>query len=328
MRIIHFYALLLLAALLQGCSKDDNVRVRDNNILPSVITDNFNLKTFSAALDRSNLTSAVSAEGPFTALVPSDAAFQAGGYNGPGAIIAASQPVIKKLTAYHILEGMYQLERMPFLFNQEIASYGGGKLYFTRWVKGNDTIMTVNGSRITPQAVKASNGLVQVIDRVLQPYSFGQLADAIAAENELTLFYQALRRAGMEELLRGKGPFTVYAPDNNAMAAYGLVSLEEVNNTNPVALQALLRYHIVADRRFLNDYVLSTGASAESTQAMLDNNTVKITLVPNSSVQGGYDGITLRGPGNVNTEVKVTRRDIVTGNGILHITDQVLRINQ
>ncbi len=63
MRIIHFYALILLAALMQGCSKDDNVRVRDNNILPSVITDNFNLKTFRAALDRSNLTDAVSADG-------------------------------------------------------------------------------------------------------------------------------------------------------------------------------------------------------------------------------------------------------------------------
>ncbi len=37
--------------------------------------------------------------------------------------------------------------------------------------------MTVNGSRITPQAVKASNGLVRVIDRLLQPYSFGHLAD-------------------------------------------------------------------------------------------------------------------------------------------------------
>lgn len=328
MRIIHFYVLLLLAVLIQSCSKDDNVRVRDNNILPSVITDNFNLKTFRAALDRSNLTSAVSAEGPFTVLVPSDDAFKAGGYDGPTGIIIASQPAIKKLTAYHILEGMYQLERMPFLFNQEIASYGGGKLYFTRWIKGSDTIMTINGSRITPQAVKASNGIVQVIDRLLQPYSFGQLADAIAADNELTLFYQALRRAGMEELLRGEGPFTVYAPNNNAMAAYGLVSLEKINDTEPEVLQALLRYHIVADRRFLNDYVLSTGASAVSTQAMLDNNTVKITLVPNSSVQGGYDGITLQGPGNVNTAIEVTRRDFVTGNGILHIIDQVLRINQ
>lgn len=328
MRIIHFYTVLLLAAFVQGCSKEDNVRVRDNSILPSVITDNFNLKTFRAALDRGNLTAAISAKGPFTVLVPSDVAFKAGGYDGAGAIIAASQPIIQKLTAYHILEGIYQLDRMPFLFNQEVASYGGGKLYFTRWVKGEDTVMTVNGSRISSQAVTASNGLLQVIDRMLQPYRFEQLADVIAADDELTLFYQALRRSGMEELLKGKGPYTVYAPRNSAMAAYGLSSLEKINDADPLVLKAFLQFHFVADRRFLNDYVLSTGASAVSTQGMLDNNTVKITLVPNSSVQGGYDGITLQGPGNGNEQVNVTRRDIVAGNGILHVTDKVLRITQ
>lgn len=323
-------ACILIAAisLLPGCSKEDNVRVRDNNILPSVVTDNFNLKTFSTALERTGLTKVVSQKGPFTLLVPSDVAFSKAGIDGPGGVIGTNSTLLENLTAYHILEGVYMLNELPFLFNQEITSYGGGKLYITRWIKEKDTILTVNGSRILPQSTTASNGLLQVIDKVLKPYRFAYLADAIAADNSLTLFYQALQRAGMEELLRKKGPYTVFAPTNAAMITYGYASLEAINKANPAALAALLRYHIVADRRFLNDYVLSSGTSATSTQAMIDDNTVKIKLIPNSGVQGGYEGITLQGSGNGNSQINIVQQDIITGNGVLHTIDQVLRITQ
>lgn len=332
MRFKYTYiaALLLLpmAHGWSGCNKEDNIRLRDNNILPSVIMDNFNLKVFSTALDRSNLTSQVSKPGPYTLLVPSDAAFTAAGYNGPGAVQTANQAFIRRLTAYHILEGTYELNKMPFLFNQEITSYSGGKLFVTRWVKGTDTILTVNGSRVLLSSVKASNGIMHVMNRVLSPNQFEILADALAGDRNLTLFYQAVRITGLEQLLTGQTPYTVFAPNNNAMSTYGYKTMEDIRAADPTALKEFVKYHILTDRHFINDYVLSAGPSATATATMLNNNTVKITLIPNTTVPGGYEGITLTGIGNGSTAAKIFQQDIITNNGVLHTIDQVLKLTQ
>lgn len=320
------YGLGILMAVTAGCSKDEDVDVADNNRIPQVLTDNFNLSVMNMVLSRSNVRSELFLPGPYTVFAPSDAAFAKAGYNGTGAILSASQPLVARIAAYHILQGNYDLNKMPFLFNQEIRSYGG-KLYVTRWIRDNDTVLTVNGSRLLSQGIKASNGYVQVIDRMLEPYVHETLADAIASEATLTLFHQAVQRAGLSEMLSGAGPYTVYAPNNSAMIAMGYATVQAVNEADPVVLAAMLRHNIAADRRFVNDYILITDASATTTQGMIDNNSVKVTLIPDSQQPGTYTGITLKGAGN-GTQVKLLRQDIITGNGVLHITDQVLRITQ
>jgi uncharacterized surface protein with fasciclin (FAS1) repeats len=320
------YSLGILMAVAGGCSKDEGVDTVDNNRIPQVLTDNFNLSVMNMVLGRSNVRSELFLPGPYTVFAPSDAAFAKAGYSGPGAVLSASQPLVARIAAYHILQGNYDLNKMPFLFNQEIRSYGG-KLYVTRWIKDNDTVLTINGSRLLSQGIKASNGHVQVIDRMLEPYVHETLADAIASEATLTLFHQAVQRAGLSEILSGTGPYTVYAPDNSAMTAMGYATVQAINEASPAALAAMLRYNIAADRRFVNDYILITGESATTTQGMIDNNSVKVTLIPNSQQPGAYTGITLKGAGN-STQVQLLRQDIITGNGVLHITDQVLRITQ
>jgi uncharacterized surface protein with fasciclin (FAS1) repeats len=320
------YGLTILMAVTAGCSKDDDRGTVDNNRIPQVLTDNFNLSVMNTAVSRSNLRNELLLSGPYTVFAPSDEAFAKAGYAGPAAMLGASQPLVARIAAYHTLQGTYDLNKIPFLFNQEIRSYGG-KLYVTRWIKNNDTVLTINGSRLLSVGIKASNGYVQVIDRMLEPYTHETLADAIASEAALTLFHQAVQRAGLSEMLSSTGPYTVYAPDNSAMTAMGYTTVQAINEADPAVLNAILRYHIAADRRFVNDYILSTGASGSTTQGMIDNNSVKVTLIPNAQQPGAYTGITLKGPGN-GAQVTLLRQDVITGNGVLHITDQVLRITQ
>lgn len=320
------YGLTILMVVIAGCSKDDDAGTVDNNRIPQVLTDNFNLSVMNTVLSRSNMRNELLLPGPYTVFAPSDEAFAKAGYASPVAVLAASQPLVTRIAAYHILEGNYDLNKMPFLFNQEIRSYGG-KLYVTRWIKNNDTILTINGSRLLSVGINASNGYVQVLDRMLEPYVHERLADAIASEATLTLFHQAIQRAGLSELLSGAGPYTVYAPNNSAMTAMGFATVQAINEADPAVLAAMLRYHIAADRRFINDYILSTGVSASTTQGMIDNNSVSVTLIPHPQQPDAYTGITLKGPGN-DTQVTLLRQDMITGNGVLHIIDQVLRITQ
>nr|WP_199157018.1 fasciclin domain-containing protein [Pedobacter sp. ASV2] len=322
------FSLLLVAILGAGCSKDDNkLSNYDNNKINLVITDNFNLSAFSAALKRSGLDKDLQdGTGPYTALVPSDEAFNKAGYPNPVSVLTANPTIISRIAYYHTLDGKYELNKLPFLFNQEIRSRGG-KLYATHWIKGKDTVLTINGSRIISQNIPASNGLIQVIDRLLTPYLHDLLSAAVSAESSITLFTQALKNSGLLQTINETGPYTIFAPNNQAMQAMGYMSLEQINNTDKDVLKRLVNYHIVKDRRFIYDYILSTGSTNTSRQAMLDGNSVSITLTPDPSAPGSFNGITLKGIGNT-TNVKLVKQDILAGNGVLHIIDAALRITQ
>ncbi|TCC86311.1 fasciclin domain-containing protein [Pedobacter hiemivivus] len=322
------FSLMLMTILGISCSKDNQQNSDyDNNKINLVIADNFNLSAFSAALKRSGLDKSLQeGAGPYTALVPSDAAFTAAGYSGAVGVMTANPTIISRIANYHTLDGKYELNKLPFLFNQELRSRGG-KLYATHWIKGQDTILTLNGSRVISKNIPASNGLIQVVDRVLTPYLHDLLGDAIAAEASTTLFTQALRSSGLLQTINEAGPYTIFAPNNTAMQAIGYISIEQISNTNPTELKRFVNYHIVKDRRFIYDYILSTGPSNSSRQAMLDGNSVTMTLVPDESAVGSFKEITLRGIGNT-TEVKLLKQDILSGNGVLHIIDGALRITQ
>lgn len=319
---------MLLAVLSASCSKDDQGPTDyDNNKINLVIADNFNLSAFDAALRLSQLNLELQkGSGPYTTLAPSDAAFGTAGYSGPIGVLTADPATVSRIARYHTFDGKYELDRLPFLFNQELRSRGG-KLYATHWVKGTDTVLTINGSRVIAQNIPASNGLIQVINRVLTPYQHDFLTDAIAADASITLFTQALKIAGLNDLMSKAGPYTIFAPNNAAMQKMGYNTVEQIAATDPELLKRFINYHILADRRFVYDYILSTGASNTSRQAMLDGNSINVKLSPDPNTPGSFNGITLRGLGNT-TDVRVVKQDVLTGNGVLHIIDAALQITQ
>lgn len=324
---LKLIALFLLASFAISCRKDKDASEFDQNKINMVVADNFNLSAFNAALRRSTLDKELQqGVGPYTLLAPSDAAFTKAGYNGAVGVLAANATTIARIANYHTLDGKYELNKLPFLFNQELRSRGG-KLYATHWVKGTDTVLTINGSKILSKNIPASNGLVQVIDRVLTPYLHDLIGDAIAAESSLTLFAQALKASGVLEKLNGKGSYTIFAPTNSAMQALGYQSIQQINQTDVAELKRLVDYHIVADRRFVYDYILSTGPTNTAKQSMIDGNSINVKLITEPNSTGGFTGISLRGIGNT-ADVNLSKRDILTGNGVLHIIDTGLRLTQ
>lgn len=320
--------LALFASIVTSCSKDDKILSDyDNNKINLVIADNFNLSSFSAVLDRSMVGKSLQeGAGPYTVLAPSDAAFVTAGYPGRVSILTANPTNITRIANYHTLDGKYELNRLPFLFNQELRSRGG-KMYATHWIKGQDTILTLNGARVVARNIPSSNGIIQVLNRVLTPYLHDQLGDAIQAEADITLFAQALQSSGLEAEINGTGPYTVFAPNNSAMQSMGYSTVAQIKATDAEVLKRLVNYHILKDRRFVFDYILSTGPSNKSRQSMLDGNAIEITLTPDPNAPGSFNGITLKGIGNT-SGISTTKQDILTGNGVLHIINGVLRITQ
>lgn len=314
---------LIFPVLMASCKKEiAGAGTSDPNGINNVISDNFNLSVFSAVLTYSRMDRTLKEKGPFTVLSPADAAFANSPFPTTVSIAGGDLAAISRVARYHVLDGKYELSKLPFQFNQELRSRGG-KLYVTRWIKGLDTVLTINGARVLAKNVPASNGFVQVINRVLTPYIHDKLGNALAAEQSTTLFYQAMLSSGLLETINGTGPYTIFAPDNAAMQALGYATVAQISETDPEVLRRLVSYHVIRDRRFIYDYILGTEEAMATKQNMLDGNPVIINLISDDSQPGGFSGITLKGAGN-DWDFNILKQDVLTGNGVLHIIDGVL----
>jgi uncharacterized surface protein with fasciclin (FAS1) repeats len=319
--------LLAVLSLLSACKKDKTVTGNSDadNRIGYIITDNFNLSLFNIALNYTGLYPQLNTSQIITVLAPDDPSFNAAGYADAVAIEGSNKADLTQILKYHVLSGKYDFNTLPFLFNQEVTTMDGLKMYVTRWIKNQDTVLTVNGTQITSKNLPGSNGLIQVIDAVLTPSTYPLLTQAIAADPSLTYFNQALIRANMVSTLNGSNIYTVFAPTNAAFMALGYATLDSINNTDPAKLAALLKYNMFAGRKFIYDYVLTTDASNITQQAMSDGNVVTVDLIQDPNT-GDYTGITLQGIGNAG-QASIVKSNILTGNGVLHETDTVLKPN-
>jgi uncharacterized surface protein with fasciclin (FAS1) repeats len=122
---------------------------------------------------------------------------------------------------------------------------------------------------------------------------------AVAAGNFKTLA-TALQAAGLVDTLKGKGPFTVFAPTDEAFAKVPKADLEALLK-DKAKLTAVLTYHVVAGKVMAAD--------------------VKAGKV--KTVQGSE--LTVSTAGGVNVDnAKVIKTDIVADNGVIHVIDTVI----
>lgn len=345
-----------LLVLLAACEPDDDYYTDpDYSKLSYLIADNYNLSTFNAGLMRSGFDQILLGKGPYTVLVPSDDAFLSAGF-GYERIMTTSSSQLASMLDYHILDGLYELDKLPFLFNQEIITRGGKPVYITRWVKEQDTVITVNGGTVHLRNIPASNGIAQVMGRLLASDVQQDVVDIITSRDELTLFAEALSRSGMEHDLRQIPSCTVFVPNNDAMVSYGLSTVQQINDADPEAMARLVRHHVLPDRRFVNDFDLTivptqtgsyqvdyyNGATGEIVRAnapgakrgsliirMMDGNRLTATYTSGimTVVTTIYPGIRLTITDLTGAEaiVSVVNRDYVSGNGLVHVINRVLQ---
>jgi uncharacterized surface protein with fasciclin (FAS1) repeats len=127
---------------------------------------------------------------------------------------------------------------------------------------------------------------------------------AIAAGNpDFSTLVAAVKAAGLAETLSGPGPFTVFAPTNEAFAKLPKGTVEELlKPENKAKLTAILTYHVVAGKVMAADVKTMMAKSVQGSE--LD-------------VKVGAGGVTV-------DDAKVLKTDIVGSNGVIHVIDTVL----
>ncbi|WP_286859220.1 MULTISPECIES: fasciclin domain-containing protein [Sphingobacterium] len=324
--INYLYAILVILSLV-NCSKDainpnDGV---EKNTLNDVVRDNFGLTYLATALHKSGLNNILMQDGSYTLLAPSDDAYKAAGYQNPAAVYAEPAGKLAEQGNYHILKAPVVFTGKALKMNQEEETLLGTKVYWSRVKRGKDTLTTINGGRLLQADTKASNGVMQVLDRLLVPNVHGNLKQALAANVDLSLFYQALKVSELLESLAGTANYTVFALNNTAIKQMGYPDLEAIEKADPVELKKLLSYHIAKERKFAQDYFLLTPDGTTSyTETMLNEKTVTINLLGQYNVPNSFTGITIKGIGN-SWALTPLRMDVLAGNGVIHVMGHTLQ---
>ncbi|WP_225035522.1 fasciclin domain-containing protein [Winogradskyella sp. SM1960] len=322
--ILKTFKLLSVFLLVIGttaCSDDDDTITPTRTTVVDVALAN-NLTSLAAALEATDLTSTLQGDGPFTVFAPSNDAFTQlltdTGLDLEN-LSTAEEALVKNILLNHVIIG-------SVTSSTDLVNAGSGytntaatgpnqanlSLYFT-----TSTGVMLNGSSTVTNADNvASNGVVHIVDEVIGLPTIATFATTNPALSNLVAALQ-LADSGTPTVPyistvsdSSAGPFTVFAPSNDAFADL-LLELDPSGNTSlgdldPATVDAVLTYHIV---------------SGNVQSSSLPNGTVA-TL--GGDITADNSAFTLTDPNARVSNIVTSLVDIQSINGVVHVIDKVL----
>jgi transforming growth factor-beta-induced protein len=269
----------------------DSVLLPPGDIVEVAVADG-RFTTLATALTEAGLVETLQGEGPFTVFAPTDDAF-AKLPEGTIEALLADIPALSDILLFHVAPESYmasEVVEMPV-----IQTAQGGSLI----VQVMDSKVMINGAEVIITDIYASNGIIHVIDTVMLPQD---IVDTAVADGCVNTLATALTEAGLVETLKGEGPFTVFAPTDDAFAKLPEGTIEALLADIP-SLSNILLYHVVA-----GDVRAAAVVELESADTV---NGAPVSI----EVMDGKVYI---------NDSQVIIADIVTSNGVIHVIDAVL----
>ncbi len=262
--------------------------------------------TLVAAVQAAELVETLKGEGPFTVFAPTDEAFAAlpeGTLDS--LLLPENKQALTDILLYHVVAGKVMAADVTGLTS---ATTVLGEDVTVKVDMGN---VYINEAKVILTDIETSNGVIHVIDAVILPPAEesaeapGTIVDIAVADGRFTTLVAAVQAAELVETLSGEGPFTVFAPTDDAFAALPEGTLDSLLlPENKQALTDILLYHVVAGKVMAADV---TGLTSATT------------------VLGQDFTITIRdGKVFLNDTVEVIITDIEASNGVIHVIDTVL----
>jgi len=257
-----------------------------------------NFNTLVAAVKAAGLVDALNGNQQLTVFAPTDAAFEK---LDPILLQSLLQPEnrdqLKAILTYHVVPGRVKAADAYGL--NSAASLQGQRLNLGL----RDEVPRINNAGIVATDIECRNGVIHVIDEVLVPATKSIPETAV----EAGVFNTLVAAAGAADLvgvLGGPGPFTVFAPTDEAFAKLPAGTVESLLlPENKQKLVNILKYHVVSGRVYDDDAVKAKSAST------LLGRSVQISF--------SAEGIKIN-------DAKVAAKNVDTSNGVIHIIDSVL----
>jgi len=297
------------------------------NILDTLAASSIDLVILVKALVAADLADTLRSPGPFTVFAPTDAAFKA---LPPGTYDKLMKPENKKqlvdLLTYHVLPDSYPVSRFHHK-TYNLQSVEGKDVTVKKQRINDKDLITVNGdARVIAADNFATNGVVHIIDKVLTvpsgpaPPSPGpptpapgtknivQLAESVS---DLSTLVAAVVAGDLADTLSSPGPFTVFAPTNDAFKALPPGTFDRLMKPeNKKELVDILTYHVLPEE------VLSKDLKPFQAVKTVEGKPLHVTKFGGRvRVGASLESKDLR---------KVIKADNIASNGVVHIIDGVL----
>ena len=308
MNYLKISLLLITLIAFSSCSSDDAPGL---NIV-ELAMDNPELSNLVAALSVAdgNLVDVLSG-GEFTVLAPTNDAFAAFlSANGFASLDEVPTDVLSNILLNHVVTGTVTYTNLADAgsgySNTNATNVGGDNLslYFD-----TSSGVTFNGvSSVTGPDIEVSNGIVHVVDAVI---GIPTVVTFAAADPSFATLVTALTEltpaTDFVDILQGEGPFTVFAPTNDAFSALPAIPAEE-------PLTQVLLYHVVGGNITSSDLT----NPGETTAETLQGDSITITL-PGS--EGTIANVT---DASGASDIGIVAVDVQAGNGVIHVLNKVM----
>jgi len=267
------------------------------------------LSTLVTALKAGKLVDTLNGPGPFTVFAPTNEAFA----KLPKAVLDhLLEPAnIKELDAvltYHVASG--DVHSKDLSDHEKIKTVEGQEVEV--FIK--DSHVYINNGEVTAADNDASNGVVHIVNHVLIPphlqalyrtgSAAGTIVDLAVATPDLSTLVTALKAGKLVDTLNGPGPFTVFAPTNEAFAKLPKAVLDHLlEPANIKELDAVLTYHVASGDVHSKD--------------LSDHEKIK-------TVEGQEVEVFIKDSHVYINNAEVTAADNDASNGVVHIVNNVL----
>ena len=296
-----------------SCNDDDN-DPNDPVLAPATITDvaiaSPDLSSLVAALNEAELANTLAGDGPFTVFAPTNDAFASFlTDNGFTSVEDVPDAVLEQVLLNHVVSGQLPAAALTTSYVSSLSTAGPDDRALSLYVDVSSGV-EINGVTVITADIPASNGVIHVVDEVIDLPTvadhavinpgLSELVGALTAEGQPDFVATLSTPAGTDP-----APFTVFAPIDSAFQALGDAAPEGD------ALTAVLNHHVIAGANIvsgdLSDGLVSPATlEGDALTFSADNDTFSIT-----------DGLGNSGVGIVVANIQAV-------NGVVHAIDAVL----
>ena len=264
--------------------------------IPTNASNTGNHDSLVAALVQAELVTTLEGNGPFTVFAPTDQAFTDAGIDLAALDNEEGKITLTDILLYHVYSG--SVASSDVTDGMTATMENGDDVTFTV----SDTVM-VNDATVVTADVIASNGIIHVIDKVLMPPAdLVDIPTVASNTGNHDSLVAALVQAELVTTLEGNGPFTVFAPTDQAFTDAGIDLAALDNEEGKITLTDILLYHVYSGS------VASSDVTDGMTATMENGDDVTFTVSDTVMVN----------------DATVVTADVIASNGIIHVIDKVL----
>ncbi|MGJ5641937.1 fasciclin domain-containing protein [Formosa sp. S-31] len=330
--VLAIFALCFVAVSCDDDNDDDkNIDSPDMTIV-EIALDTESLSSLVSALvladmeDDSDLVGTLNGDGPFTVFAPTNQAFnnllaELDDYSSLDDFdTPEGRVLLGTLLKYHVVAGAsvmsYQLED-----NQEITTVQGETLMVDLSSGVHIEDATDMSAAVTTADIEATNGVIHIVNKVLVPQEVidalneKTLVELVMENENLSILKDAVVKADLVDVLNGDGPFTVFAPTNDAFLQLladlgeGYSSLDDFDTEEEMTLLTnVLLYHVLAAEVYASDL------SEMSVETAFSGHNLNVVASGETYVIADETG----------AQANIVAADVKASNGVAHVIDKVL----